>query len=510
MKSLWILVLSAFLAVAGTFANSSPAPGKSSHPRPRLTRLSPYLSYIEHIRTGRGLDDAPSNTFCAKTGDQLHLHLDGTTVVSSGALVDEGTRRIGRPLELVLHGSEEQNTATLSLGGAPKTPVTDLHAALEGLCLGASRRIWVVSSADRARAEQEEMLEAKEVEEAMRKAGEEAEHDETSSRSSSSSSGSGSDDGDSNSSNNNNNMDHDNKSSSGDEDTRGTMKQPHSKFVPVELQVDVTLVGLNEHQYHVPDHGGGGDDGRDAADTTRAACVACQYTVESFYTAFVQYISDHARQSQEGAITYNEELDTYVAKFCDENEAFTAPGLDPALQESCRRIMLLKKRDLVGLVLGKELTPATVAGMRATVCRDWFPQACPNDTGRDEERVKDVRKYGLGSWCTACRSVLRYVDYERVVQPLRWRQAPEPRRTLHAIEASCVNAPARVGTKLKQRALDALTDVCEVLVGEELATVAAAVTRPREGAAGGGIEDVCAEMEIMECDGGKGSRRSEI
>ena len=104
-------------------------------------------------------------------------------------------------------------------------------------------------------------------------------------------------------------------------------------------------------------------------------------------------------------MTYDDDMEDLVQGFCAMEEVY---GSDtPAwLRQGCRAIMGARKRDIVGLLLGKELNPGVVPSIRATVCRDMV-QACPTDVAdwAPAADAPQVPKVGpVMSWPRASRS----------------------------------------------------------------------------------------------------------
>ena len=72
----------------------------------------------------------------------------GTPRTLPPAVLDEGTRRVGRPMALHLSPPGAGGAVPVSLGGSAATPVASLAPGLAGMCLGERRRIWLAD--DRA------------------------------------------------------------------------------------------------------------------------------------------------------------------------------------------------------------------------------------------------------------------------------------------------------------------------------------------------------------------------
>lgn len=140
-------------------------------------------------------------------------------------------------------------------------------------------------------------------------------------------------------------------------------------------------------------------------------CDACEAFVEKFFEGWVKTMMHQQRSgkveqkdggSRMPAITYNDETEAYVQGFCRNrtSSAFTAPSAAQHLLPGCERIMLARKREIVGRFLSAELAGRNLPAEKDKICGEWL-KSC------------DTPAYEVRKPCEACRATVGTLAFER-------------------------------------------------------------------------------------------------
>ncbi|CAG9462889.1 unnamed protein product [Pedinophyceae sp. YPF-701] len=186
------------------------------------------------------------------------------------------------------------------------------------------------------------------------------------------------------------------------------------------VQIDVDVVSLNGRIASLePSQDGTGGQWHGFDYPAEHYCDACHYLTERFPAAWVSMSLKRTREMQSAttdtpaALQYDEQFEKAVQEFCEHGKYAYGDDTAPFMEQGCRQLMRVRKRDIVGQLLSKHLSNEVIREFKKTVCEDIAQSCTYNSRATRALHNESKTPYGRVSSrrCEACKASLEDMHF---------------------------------------------------------------------------------------------------